>query len=113
MESNTHAGTLTPSHVYSIGATVSMLEVWGRWLHGTYMIASAVLYLPFQQNCGTMMNKIDAYKDLSIFEEWIKHYCQRKAGKLQLDSLSTAVPTVRGRFRKFYLVAHLRLACST
>ncbi len=77
------------------------------------MIASAMLCLPFQQTCGAMTNTIVAYKDLLSVEEWIKHYCQRKTGKLPLDSLRTAVPTVRGRFRKVYLVAHLRLACST
>ncbi len=57
-------------------------------------------------------NTIAGYKDLSSVSEWIKHYCQRKTGKLPLDYSRTAVPTVRGRFGKFYLVVHLRLACS-
>ncbi len=105
-----NAGTLTCSQkLASLGAMV----IARQWLHGTYMIASAVLYLPFQQSCGTMTNMIAAYKDLSSVEEWIKYYCQCKAGKLPLDSLRMAVPTVRGCFRTFYLVAHLQLSCST
>ncbi len=67
------------------------------------MVASVVLYLPFQPSCGIMTNMIDAYKNLSSVEEWIKHYCQCKAGKLLLNFLRTAVPTIRGASRSFTL----------
>ncbi len=53
------------------------------------------------------------YKDLSSVEEWIKHYCQRKAGKLPLENGSAYRRKIGGCFQKFYLLAHLRLACST
>ncbi len=69
-------------HMYIYSDSKSEGDVYSQTImSGTYMIVF-----------GNMKNVIDAYNNLSNVGEWIKHYCHRKAEKLPLDYLRTAVP---------------------